>query len=41
MSARLAIAFVIGIPVLWTCWLAYKLAEYAVRGWYWIKGEKT
>jgi len=27
--------------VLWACWLAYKLAEYAVRGWYWIKGEKT
>lgn len=41
MSARLAIAFVIGIPVLWTCWLAYKLAELAVRGLYWIFNRRT
>ena len=41
MSARLAIAFLIGIPVLWACWLAYKLAELAVLGWYWIRGERT
>ena len=41
MTRRTLALLFVGIPMLWTCWLAYKLAELAVRGWYWIKGEKT
>jgi hypothetical protein len=38
---RLAVAFVIGIPVMWLCWFAYLLALWCARGIYWIKGVRT
>lgn len=34
---RLAIAFWIGIPLMWTCWWLYEIGLAAMRAWCWAE----